>query len=733
MIADPRHIALTHIFDALGGVGKKNNVIDGEVIDVEWDDEPQKSKPRNATTPGKQTLAATAKKHFQNLSPERKAALTSILKKAGIVGLTTYAASLITKPITDQFAGEGDHKWTCKPPERNRTQFYPVTGNGNYDDNAQVDRLDSLTDELNRTTFGYDPESIRSFHDYSCVDGCVDTITEPSTLTADVADKYFSDVHDAYGDTISDLNSASEEPWVQTLIQDRYSNLSDRQDEVSTISTAAGKMLGSTNNAAGEAHSLLRNTIKKTRADLANGYTNGQSGFNWTATAAGAAAGLKKGLVGAGIGAVGAGLISGLWNDKFPDDVKEALDTRLDDAASKAKDALRENDDDVEMFNTVVSEFGSDNLPGDVFTSAKNTLGDLWDKVTDAVDKVLPDHIPGVGDLNPLGNLGDITSSPLGTNTDTPSVTSPSTPAPSTATPTTNSPLGTQTPSMGTPSMSSPLGSTPATTPTTPTSAMTPAAFDSLMGTQPTDTAAPELFEGAEMPTDDTDPLGEDTDTSDKSDDITDPETVDEDSTDKSEDDISDGEPVMDENGDPETVDEPAAPEQTDEQKRTVELPDGRQVTFPTEQHAALVREMLASNPENPISLYDAASKAGFQLPPVGTDIGTPVPPMDVAPGDVIVGADGTGVAIGNGEVLMESGEIRSVEDVAKVGSADQGIFRLDAPADAPAAAPEQPVVPPAPAPVTEQVQPTPPAPVVGEPAPAAPVSGDPLDLLAAV
>jgi hypothetical protein len=721
-------------------MSRDSNIIDAEVVSVEYDDEKPTTKA-HTTTSTRRGMAGQLQRHVQNLSPERKMALKSIAKKAGIVGMATYAASLLVPKITDQFAGEGDHHWACKAPEHGRTQFYPVTGNGNYDDAADVDKLDSLTADLNAKTFGYDSESVRSFHDYSCVDGCVHTVTEPSTLTADIADRYYAAVHDAYADTISTLNSSAEEPWVQALIQDRYSTLSDRQDEVQTISQAAGKMLGSTNSAATEAHSLLRNTIRKTRADLAHGYTHGQSGFSWTATAAGAAAGLKKGIVGAGIGAVGAGLVSGLWGDHFPDDVKDAMDTRLDDAASKAKDALRENDDDVEMFNTVVSEFGSDNLPGDVFTSAKNTLGDLWDKVTDAVDKVLPDHIPGVGDLNPLGNLGDITSSPLGTNTDTPSVTSPSTPAPSTATPTTNSPLGTtQTPSM--PSMSSPLGTSPmSSTPTTPTSSMTPQSFDQLMGTQPDTAAQPELFEGTEVPSDDdasTDPLGEDTDTSDKSDHaVTDPETVDK-SVDDTKDDTSDGEVVTDDAAAPVTDgDAPAEP--TDEQKRTVQLPDGRQVTFPTAEHAELVKAMLNSSPENPVSLYAAADKAGFTLPPMGQDIGTPVPPMDVSPGDIVKGADGTGVSIGNGEVLMESGEIKPVEDVAKVGEAGHGIFRLetaDASAPAPGAAPVVPPPAPAaeqpPAPVTEQVQP--PAPVVGEPAPAAPeVSGDPLDLLAAV
>ena len=528
-------------------------IIDAEVIDVTYDDDKPNTKAHTATTP-KRGMAGQLQRHVQNLSPERKAALKTIAKRAGIVGMATYAASLLVPKVTDQFAGEGDHKWTCKAPERNRTSYYPVTGNGNYDDVSGVDKLDRLTADLNAKTFGYDPEDVRSFHNFSCVDGCVNTLTEPSKLSADVADKYLSDVHDAYSDTISDLNRAAEEPWVQALIQQRYSTLSDRQDEVQTISTAAGKMLGSTNNAAGEAHSLLRNTIRKTRADLAHGYAHGQSGFSWTATAAGAAAGLRGGLVGAGVGAVGAGLVSGLWGDHFPDDVAEALETRLDDAASKAKDALKDNDDDIELFNAVVSDFGGTRGEG-VLDSTKSVLGGLWDKVTG----ILPDHIPGTdGDLNPLGNLGDITFSPLGTSpstspsTDSPSVTSPSAQTPST--PSVTSPVA-QTPTSplgNVPSMSSPLGDmgTPSMgTPSaaTPTSSMTPQSFDQLMGNEP-ETEQPQLFDGTEVPTDDasSDSSG-DTDKSDDSD-VTDPETVD--STDKSEDDTknddSDGEPVND-------------------------------------------------------------------------------------------------------------------------------------------------------------------------------------------
>lgn len=177
--------------------------------------------------------------------------------------------------------------------------------------------------------------------------------------------------------------------------------------------------------------------------------------------------------------------------------------------------------------------------------------------------------------------------------------------------------------------------------------------------------AAADLFEGTEVPTDDaTDPLddgkeeekGDEKDGDEKDGDATDPSLV--------------GEPPV------HSGDAPAEP--TDEQKRTVQLPDGRQVTFPSEKLADMVRTMVASGTENPTSVYQAADSAGMNLPPMGQDIGQPISPMDVREGDIVKGPEGTGVAIGNGEVFMESGEIKPIEEVAKVESADQGIFRIE-------------------------------------------------------
>ncbi|MCB1257304.1 MAG: hypothetical protein KDB26_09380 [Microthrixaceae bacterium] len=696
-------------------------VADSDGVNAEYD----KPKPKRG-------LARQVQKHVQGLSPERKAALGRIMKKAGIAGLAAYAANLITKPATEVFAGEGDGEWACKPPEYGRTNYYPVTGNGNFDDVAQVDELDRLTDDLNVKTFGYDSEDVRSFHDHRCANGCVDTITEPATLTTELADAYYAAVHDALGETIESLNAAADEQWVAVLIDKRYSNLSNIQDQVSAISQAAGQMLGTSNNAAQEAHSLLRNTVKKNRADLANGYANGESGFSWTATAAGAVAGLRGGIVGAGAGALGAGLVSGLWNDKFPEDVAAALDTRLDEAASKATAALEDNDEAVEMFRLMVEQLGSRNLPGEtIFDKAKG----VWDKVTSTVGDILPDSLPGAGDLLSLGSIAPETISPLGDVQDTP---------PGTTTPTKNtspiSPLGNLGNPLGTSLASSPLGDM-GTSPlgsTTPTESMTPAAFDQLMGEDP---ETPELFEGEPVEDEEVEisPLGEDLAAAEDED--TDTDVSDEDAA------AEDEELITDEDGEVVTEDEPAAPEPTDEELRTVELPDGRSVTFPTAEHAAMVRELL--NDEGAGTIYAAADMAGFTLPPVGQDIGAPVPPMDVREGDIVRGAEGAGVAIGNGEVLMENGDIRPIEEVSTVDAAGHGIFRLDAPADVPvpaddaAAAPDPVAGDPVPVPAPVLSEQTPPAapvvedaapvPVVGgeQPDPVA-VEGDPLDLLRA-
>lgn len=121
-------------------------------------------------------------------------------------------------------------------------------------------------------------------------------------------------------------------------------------------------------------------------------------------------------------------------------------------------------------------------------------------------------------------------------------------------------------------------------------------------------------------------------------------------------------------------------PDPNSPEARTVTLPDGRQVEFPDARTAEMVKGLLAADPSAPTTVINAADQAGFQIQPMGQDIGTPIPPSDLRPGDVIVSASGTGVFIGNGEVLMENQEVKPFDEVSSsitLGSGDQGMFRM--------------------------------------------------------
>ena len=708
-----------------------SNVIDGEVLDVEveWEEKPSTpngKSPKATNTDTPKGLAGVVKRHVENLSPEQRSKVKTLARKGGIVGLTSYAASLIVPTVTDSFAGEGDNNWACKPPADGRTLYYPVTGNGNYDDVSGVDGLDTDTDQLNAALFGYEPEDVRSFHDAPCLHGCVQTITEPASLTTDLADTFFSDVHDAYRNTATALDHAADEQWVQALIEKRYGSgtefdLAALQDTVQSISTAAGEMLGSSNAAAVTGHKLLRDTIRKTRADLAAGYTDGESGFSWAATSAGAATGLRAGIVGAGVGALGAGLVSGLWSDRFPEDVADALDTRLDKAVSDAEEALKANDEAVQKFNAAVADLDGDGNDEN-FPMILDKAGDWLSSVGAKVDDFLGvDEKP---DTEPLPDLGAPTApslttpsapteSPLG-KTDTPKTNSTDPLSSLWDTPTAQTPTSTSSPLGSSPmsGLGSSLGQTPSATPTTepPSTGMDAAAFDELMGDEP-------------------EPL-EELDELDELD-----ESEDEDDTAEDESDEDDAAGTEDTEEPVDGIEEEPAPptdeELTDEELRTVELADGRSIVFPTEQHAAMVREMVAAGTENPTTVYMAADAAGFELPPMGTDIGEPISAMDIQPGDVVVGADGVGVSIGGGEVMMESGEIRPVEEVSRVEDGSHGVFRLEAPTETdPDSTPETPAAAEPAPPAGGETTPAP-APAMGDQQPApAPVEGDPLDLL---
>lgn len=108
----------------------------------------------------------------------------------------------------------------------------------------------------------------------------------------------------------------------------------------------------------------------------------------------------------------------------------------------------------------------------------------------------------------------------------------------------------------------------------------------------------------------------------------------------------------------------------------------GKKWTFDTPKLAALAHNLSGTDGSGHTSLRQAASEAGFRLPPPGQDIGTPVPGGDIKPGDVVMGANNQnaqflGEQDGKAMVITERGEIKPLDEVAKFTGPHEGIFRL--------------------------------------------------------
>lgn len=130
---------------------------------------------------------------------------------------------------------------------------------------------------------------------------------------------------------------------------------------------------------------------------------------------------------------------------------------------------------------------------------------------------------------------------------------------------------------------------------------------------------------------------------------------------------------------------DPAVPDvaSDDVTARTVDVGNGRMVTFPSAMMAQAAADLALPGNENK-TLYMALAESGYDVPPLGQDIGEIVPPALLREGDVVVNGDNQmGVFLGNGDVLMEGGEIKPLSEVANFGGENQGLFRLEEPAPA--------------------------------------------------
>ncbi|PBA08470.1 hypothetical protein CKJ70_26200 [Mycobacterium avium] len=135
----------------------------------------------------------------------------------------------------------------------------------------------------------------------------------------------------------------------------------------------------------------------------------------------------------------------------------------------------------------------------------------------------------------------------------------------------------------------------------------------------------------------------------------------------------------------------------------------GRKWTFDSPKLAQLAHGLTGTDGAAHKSIYQAASEAGFTMPPPGQDIGQNVPVNQLKPGDVVMGANNhngvfLGVVDNQAMAITEAGKVVPLSDIAQFDGPHQGFFRLADDGAPPAA------VPPG-QPVADTPVPAPPAP----------------------
>jgi hypothetical protein len=159
----------------------------------------------------------------------------------------------------------------------------------------------------------------------------------------------------------------------------------------------------------------------------------------------------------------------------------------------------------------------------------------------------------------------------------------------------------------------------------------------------------------------------------------------------------------------------PAASKPAD--PNTVEV-KGSKVDFPNAKAAKLSQELAAGGPNNPVSLADAATKAGLIAPVPGQDPGQQVAPADAKPGDLLRAGDKDYLVLDKGKFLdFAGGKVVDASQLPKDLGPNGGYFHLR---DAAGGDPSGPVSGPAPATTQFTVDQAPKVPVEASAAPAA-------------
>lgn len=100
-------------------------------------------------------------------------------------------------------------------------------------------------------------------------------------------------------------------------------------------------------------------------------------------------------------------------------------------------------------------------------------------------------------------------------------------------------------------------------------------------------------------------------------------------------------------------------------------------VRLPSEKHAAMLKSLMSSDGAQHPSVREAATRAGFHLPPDSQDIGQRVPgPAKLQPGDLVIGDRQQGIYTGDGRVYTSDGKEIPLSKIS-TGGAHQGLFHL--------------------------------------------------------
>ena len=574
------------------------------------------------------------------------------------------------------------------PPASGRTKYLPVAGNGHIDnphgDTANsVDSMDSHIDGVNEASFKFDPNSVYSYCQAGCDQGCPEVTASVFEFDVDAAVHPIEVWADIIGEIYSTLSGFEGEMWADRLLTkygtDGSAELPALLERTDAVTDALKKAIRSSQEMGSKAYDALRASITSARDEMQARVDDENSLYGWIGDA------LTNSRGDNALDHLKEKTNAVTEAEKLNDDSVAALNAALDAWTTTPANDADETTAPDDGIDTSTDPLDDDNKKSneDKTSEDKTSEEDFWDKLKEKL---------GTENLTDGGTTPFSGTTTPETTPDTTPVTDPSTDDPfgDTGTPTGDtgsSPFsdmgGGSTPSSGGGSPFGDMGSSPLSD-----SGSSPFGADSM---SPLSDEAKDPFE-EEKPEDEKPEDEKPEDEKDPDDEHGEEDPEGKDGEDKPG--TGEGEPLPGDDGDvsPDEADAPVtdapipddqsniAADPNSEAARTVDVGDGRQVVFPDAKTAEMVRNLMAAEPGNPTSIYMAADKAGFDLPPMGQDIGQMVPPASIQVGDLVMGESGNGIYIGNDEVLMENQEVKPYSEVATYGADHQGLFRLEQP-----------------------------------------------------